>query len=357
MGIEAVPCVFVEGLTEAQRKAYILADNRLGELGEWDMGLVSEELENLKEEGLDIDLTGFDIDDILFEDIEDIDIVPAEQETESDTIPKAKRGEVWVLGRHRIMCGDSTDPKDIEKLMGGGTASLLETDPPYNVAVEGKAGTIENDDMPDEAFYDFLCKAFRNAFSVMKEGASFYIWHADSNGLQFRSAAEASGLTIHQNLIWVRSHFTIGRQDYQWKHEPCLYGWKEGAGHYFIDVRSLSTIQEYKNKLEKLDKAELLNIIKDLEENLSTVFHEDKPIVSELHPTMKPMSLIKKQIRNSSKEGDIVLDLFGGSGTTLMACEEMNRKCYMMEYDSHYCDVIINRWEEQTGEKAVLLDE
>ena len=244
MGIEAVPCVFVEGLTEAQRKAYILADNRLGELGEWDMDLVSEELENLKEEGLDIDLTGFNIDDILFEDIEDIDIVPAEQETESATIPKAKRGEVWILGRHRIMCGDSTDPEDMEKLMGGGSASLLETDPPYNVAVEGKAGTIENDDMPDEAFYDFLCKAFRNASSVMKEGASFYIWHADSNGLQFRSAAEASGLTIRQNLIWVKSHFTIGRQDYQWKHEPCLYGWKGDSCRYFVDFRNRSTVIE-----------------------------------------------------------------------------------------------------------------
>ena len=357
MGIEAVPCVFVEGLTEAQRKAYILADNRLGELGEWDMDLVSEELENLKEEGLDIDLTGFNIDDILFEDIEDIDIVPAEQETESATIPKAKRGEVWILGRHRIMCGDSTDPEDMEKLMGGGSASLLETDPPYNVAVEGKAGTIENDDMPDEAFYDFLCKAFRNASSVMKEGASFYIWHADSNGLQFRSAAEASGLTIRQNLIWVKSHFTIGRQDYQWKHEPCLYGWKEGAAHYFLDIRSLNTVQEYEGELLKFSKGELIDIIKNLYEDISTVWHADKPVVSELHPTMKPVSLIKKQIRNSSVEKDIVLDPFGGSGTTLIACEEMNRRCYMMEYDPHYCDVIINRWEGLTGEKAVLLNE
>lgn len=356
MGLETVPCVFVEGLSEAQRKAYILADNRLGELGEWDMETVSDELEELKDSGFDIDLTGFTIDDIIFDDIEDIDVVPETEDFESTSSSKVKRGEIWILGDHRLMCGDSTNFEDVKKLMGGGAASLLETDPPYNVNVEGKAGSIENDDMPDEMFYTFLCDAFGNAYAVMKDGASFYIWHADSNGLQFRSAAEASGLKIHQNLIWVKSHFTIGRQDYQWKHEPCLYGWKEGS-HYFIDLRSLSTVQEYKDELSKLDKSQLIDIINNLQEHITTIAHEDKPSVSELHPTMKPMSLIKKQIRNSSKEGEIVLDLFGGSGTTLMACEELGRCCYTMEYDPHFCDVIINRWEEQTGEKAVLLDE
>ena len=236
-------------------------------------------------------------------------------------------------------------------------ADLLETDPPYNVAVEGKAGSIENDDMPDTDFYEFLCKAFGNAADCMREGASFYIWHADSNGLQFRMAAENAGLHIRQNLIWVKSHWTLGRQDYQWKHEPCLYGWKEGASHYFIDVRSLCTVQDYTEELNKLGREELIDIIKKYQENISTIYHEDKPNVSELHPTMKPMSLIKKHIRNSSKEGDIVLDLFGGSGTTLIACEEMNRRSYTMEFDTHFAEVIINRWEEMTGQKAVLLDE
>lgn len=207
--------------------------------------------------------------------------------------------------------------------------------------------------MREDDFYLFLRTAFSNAAEVMREGASFYIWHADSGGLTFRQAAYDADLEVKQNLIWVKNHFTIGRQDYQWQHEPCLYGWKPGAAHHFIDLRSLPTIQEY--DLHGLDRQQLEDMIKAMRDEISTVHHEDKPSVSALHPTMKPLSLVKKHIRNSSKEGDVVLDLFGGSGTTLMACEAMGRTCYMMEYDPHFADIIIDRWEAETGHKAVLI--
>lgn len=352
LGMDVVPCVYIEGLTEEQRRAYILADNKLTELGGWDMTTVSDELQSLVDTGFDINLTGFDIDDIIIDEIEDVAIETDSEEIEA-TEPKVKQGEIWILGNHRLMCGDSTSPEDVENLMGGGTADLLETDPPYNVDIEGAAGKIENDNMKRDQFIEFLVTALTNASNVMRPGASFYIWHADSNGLDFRLATEEAGLMIKQNIVWVKSHFTIGRQDYQWRHEPCLYGWKPGGPHYFIDMRSLSTIQEY-DEIEKMDRGQLIEALQSLIDDIGTVCHENKPNVSELHPTMKPLTLIKKQIRNSSKEGDIVLDLFGGSGTTLMACEEMNRRCYMMEYDPRFADVIIRRWEEQTGREAIL---
>jgi len=352
LGMETVPCVFVEGLTEEQRKAYILADNRLTELGGWDMDLVGIELRELATAGFDIDLTGFEIDDVQIQDIEDIDLDGEEEEPEPGLPPIAKYGDVWQLGDHRLMCGDSTNPADVDRLMAGRKADLLETDPPYNVDYEGAEGKIENDNMERSEFYQFLLAAFQNAYNAMRPGAVFYIWHPDSGGLDFRSAAESSGLPIRQNVIWVKSSFTIGRQDYQWRHEPCLYGWKEGAAHYFIDLRTLGTANEY-DRLEEMDRDELIEAYRGLLDSISTIAHERKPSRSQLHPTMKPLSLIKKQIRNSSQEGDLVLDLFGGSGTTLVACEEMGRTCYMMEYDPHFCDVTIRRWEEQTGQKAV----
>lgn len=303
------------------------------------------------DQGFDISLTGFNIDDITIDEIEDIDI-PTEEEELEEIEPKTKPGEIWILGNHRLMCGDSTKPEDVQKLMNGEKADLLETDPPYNVDVEYSAGKIKNDNMERNEFLNFLVGAFTNAYEALKEGAAFYIWHPDSNGLDFRLATEKAGLTIKQNLVWVKNTFTIGRQDYQWQHEPCLYGWKEGAAHYFIDMRSLATVQEY-DSLEKMDRDQLLRMLKEIIEEAGTVSHEMKPQVSELHPTMKPMSLIKKHVRNSTKEGALVLDLFGGSGTTLMACEEMNRRCNTMEYDPKFTDIIIHRWEEKTGEKAV----
>ena len=367
LGIETVPCVFIEGLTEEQRRAYILADNRLGELGEWDMDLVSDELENLRDSGLDIDLTGFSIDDIIIEDDMGADFTEDEfEDFLTETEPIVKFHEIYQLGDHRLMCGDSTDAGDVSVLMNKVKVDLVVTDPPYNVALgvgdspevakKRRRRTdglrIENDAMETNEFEEFLLSAFQNAVKHMKKGAAYYCWYASISQKSFQTALERSGLPPHQIIIWVKQSLVLGRQDYQWRHEPCFYGWKEGGPHYFIDMRTLTTVVD---NIDGLNREQLLERFKELS-TFTTAFYEDKPTKSELHPTMKPLNLIKKQVRNSSKEGDAVLDLFGGSGTTLLACEEMGRKCYMMEYDPHYCDVIIKRWETQTGRKAVRID-
>lgn len=357
--MKTVPCVFVEGLTETQRKAYILADNRLGELGEWDMELVAKELLDLSEDGFNIDLTGFSIDDSFLDGEPVSDVVDKSMEDYLESIDKSitKMGQIWELGKHRLMIGDSTQIEQVLDLLGGGSIDLLVTDPPYNVNVEsGNNLKIENDNMKDEDFEKFLYSCFSNAASVMKQGAAFYIWHADSNGYVFRKCAIESGLMIKENLIWVKQHFTLGRQDYQWQHEPCLYGWKPGAAHYFSEKRNISTIIKSIDNLENGTLEDYKKFVEELKESSSVQFF-DKPVKDDLHPTMKPVELIEKQIKNSSREGDSVLDLFGGSGTTLLACETLKRKCFMMEYDPKYADVIISRWEELTGEKAKLINQ
>lgn len=364
LGMQSVPCLFIEGLTDEQRRAYILADNKLTELGEWDMDLVSEELKDLKDSGLDIDLTGFNIDDIIFEDDEASWVEEPEPTLPEE--PITVRGDLWQLGDHILMCGDSTNPDDVDKLMRGGTADLLITDPPYNVGLGQDKGhsirpseakqlhrrtdglVIENDAMGTEEFETFLRAAFKNAVDHMRPGAAYYCWYASTTQKSFEAALEQTGIKPRQVIIWVKQAFTLGRQDYQWKHEPCFYGWKEGAAHYFIDARTLTTVMD---GLDHLTKEQLLERLKEMS-SLTTAIYEDKPSRSVLHPTMKPLGLFKKQIRNSSKEGDTVLDLFGGSGTTLIACEEMNRKCRMMEYDPFYASAIIKRWEDETGYKA-----
>lgn len=325
IGLEKVPCIVADDLTPEQIKAYRLADNKTSELAEWDFSALEIELAEL-ESDFDMSAFGFDISD--FEDIHEIteDEVP---EVDEENEPICKTGDIWNLGKHRLMCGDSTNVSDVEKLMNGDKADLLLTDPPYNVAYEG--GTkeklkIENDDMSDEEFQEFLISAFENSNIVMKDGASFYIWHSDSDGFNFRSACKNTGWKIRQCLIWVKNSIVLGRQDYQWKHEPCLYGWKDGAAHYFVDDRTQSTVWEFNKPLRNIE-----------------------------HPTMKPVDLIARAINNSSRSDNIVLDIFGGSGTILIACEQLNRKCYMMELDPKYCDVIIKRWENLTGEKAVKI--
>lgn len=244
--------------------------------------------------------------------------------------PKAKRGDIYQLGNHRIMCGDSTSLADVEKLMDGNKADLFLTDPPYNVSYEGKTQdklTIKNDTMEDESFRAFLTDAFYAANEHMKEGAAFYIWHADSEGFNFRGACRNVEWEVRQCLVWNKNQMVLGRQDYQWKHEPCLYGWKSGAAHIWASDRKQTTVIDF-----------------------------DKPQRNGEHPTMKPIGLFDYQIKNNTYKGEIVLDLFGGSGTTLMACEQNGRICYMMELDPKYIDVIIDRWEKFTGEQAVLLN-
>lgn len=330
LNIESVPCIELSGLSEIQRRAYIIADNKLALNSGWDDELLAVEFSELADAGFDSLLTGFtqeEIDGLI------PDQIP-EGKTDEDAVPDVKDdtvsviGDIWILGKHRVMCGDSTSIDAVEKLMNGCLADQLITDPPYNVAYVGKtkeAMTIKNDSMSDDEFRQFLRDAFVSADSVMKAGAVFYIWHADSEGYNFRGACKDSGWTVRQCLIWKKQTLVMGRQDYHWKHEPCLYGWKDGAGHLWATDRKQTTILEF-----------------------------DRPSKSTLHPTMKPVELIEYQVLNNTKGSDIVLDLFGGSGSTLIACQKTGREARLMELDPKYCDVIVRRWQDYTGNTAIL---
>lgn len=319
-----VPCIIADDLTDEQIKAFRLADNKVAEKAEWDFDLLNAELDDI----IDLDMELFGFEDALQDDAEEA--VEDEFEVELPAEPKSKLGDIYQLGDNRLMCGDSTVLEDVEKLMGGVQADMLLTDPPYNVNYEGKTKDklkIKNDKMDNDNFRQFLIDAFSNADMVMKPGAVFYIWHADSEGYNFRGACFDVGWTVRQCLIWNKNSMVMGRQDYQWKHEPCLYGWEEGAGHLWASDRKQTTVINF-----------------------------DKPTRNDMHPTMKPIPLFDYQIKNNTKGGDVVLDLFGGSGTTIMACEQNGRRGYSMEYDPRYVDVIVDRWEKFTGAKAVLLN-
>ncbi len=330
-GIKEVPVIYLP-LEGAKAEAYLIADNRLQDETDWDYEKLKDLLQELDTGELDLGLTGFGMDEI--EDLMTQLHVPGEiiedDVPEPPKEPITKPGDLWLLGRHRLLCGDATDPELVSKLMENQLADMIFTDPPYNVDYVGKTKEklkIANDSMGDEDFRSFLTSAFKNMAQKSKEGAPIYVCHADSEGLNFRAAFKEAGWDLKQCIIWVKQHFVMGRQDYQWQHEPILYGWKPGAAHKFYGGR-----------------------------NQSTVWQIDRPMASREHPTMKPVSLCAKAIENSSKAGDIVLDLFGGSGSTLIACEQLSRTCYMMELDPIYCDVIIKRWENLTGQKAVLAE-
>lgn len=357
-GMLKVPCLYIEGLTEEERKAYIIADNKLTEMGGWNDELLRQELKDLQDANFDIGLTGFSIDDIGVDDVDfsDIDTEPV-FETQEEGNAKVEPGQVWQLGPHRLMCGDSTKEKDVAKLIGEDTVDLFLTDPPYNVDYEGTAGKIENDKQDESQFLDFLIAAFSLADQWMKPGACFYIWHPDGYpSLQFRAAIEQIGWPLRENLIWVKNSLVLSRQDYHWRHEPCLYGWKEGAGHYFIDDRSQDTVKDISKNIDNMTEEEMKTLLHEVYDR-SSVIYENKPTTSELHPTMKPVNLFKRLIINSSREGETVLDLFAGSGTTLIACEQTNRRALCMEYDPKYAASIIDRYEQLTGKKAVLIKE
>lgn len=315
-----------------QAAQIVLADNRLADLGGYD----DETLSALLSDVSSLDGLGWSQDDVdelaaaLEPERDDSEV--EDVEVPDDAPQRVKRGEIWVLGEHRLMCGDSTKPEDMRKLLGGGEADLWLTDPPYNVAIVGKTKkhlTVENDSWAnDDEFVEFLRKAFVTALDVLKPGCAFYVWFAQSQAENFLAAADKAGMTIRQTLIWAKSTFSLGRQDYQWKHEPCLYGWKDGASHRWFSDRKQTTVLEF-----------------------------EKPARNAEHPTMKPVPLMAYEIRNSSRVGDTVLDSFGGSGSTLMACEQTGRKCVTMELDPHYCDVILKRWEDYTGQKAERISE
>ena len=325
-----VPCIRLAHLTDAQKRAYVIADNKLALNAGWDEAMLKLELADLKALNFDLDLTGFNTDEI--------DALLAEKGTEGLTDPDdtpeppvepvTRLGDVWVCGQHRVMCGSSLEMTAMERLCGEQRVDMLLTDPPYNVAYTGKtkdALTIQNDSMGDEAFRTFLRDAFVTADAVLKPGAVFYVWHADSEGYNFRGACKDAGWQVRQCLIWQKNSMVMGRQDYHWQHEPCLYGWKDGAGHLWASDRKQTTLLKF-----------------------------DRPSRNEDHPTMKPVALFEYQLLNNTKGGDIVLDSFGGSGTTLIAAEKNGRIARIMELDPKYVDVIVKRWEDFTGQKAVL---
>lgn len=366
LGWETVPCVFVDGLTEEQRRAYILADNRLAELASWDEGLVQEELRALDAAGFDVSVTGFELDIGTFEVTED------EYEEKEETVSRAKRGDLFQLGEHRLMCGDSTSAADMDVLFAGDLADMVFTDPPYGVGIgtknkainsvePGRGGRIEedieNDTLSPDELYDLLVGAFTELRCRCADYCSYYVTSPQGGelGLMMMMMKDA-GLPVRHMLIWVKSSaaFSMGRLDYDYRHEPVFYTWTKS--HRFRGGYDNTVIDEY-GRLEDLDKSELKELVHALRGDGSTsTIYCDKPSKCDLHPTMKPIRLISRFIFNSSDEGDIVADIFGGSGSTLIACEQLHRRCRMMELDPHYCDVIIDRWEEFTGRKAVLLN-
>ncbi len=315
-------------LKGSEATAYAIADNRTAELAEWDDDALAQQLAALQIEDAELaEAAGFT-------DAEIAALAEATVEVQEDEVPEApaepitKPGDLWLLGEHRLLCGDSTKVEDIERLMAGKRADMWLTDPPYNVDYTGKtkdALKVANDSMSDSDFRKFLASAFGAAFGVIKPGASFYIWHADSEGYNFRGAVHDCGEEVRQCLIWNKNVMVMGRQDYQWKHEPCLYGWKKGASHGWYSDRKQTTVLEF-----------------------------DRPSRSEQHPTMKPISLFAYLIGNSTGPQGLILDSFLGSGTSLIAAEQLGRTCYGLELSPAYCDVIVARWETLTGKKAVL---
>ena len=326
-GIMEVPCVFVDYLTEAQKKAYILADNRMALDAGWDEELLRIEIESLQGEDFDVSLTGFEEQELA--DLFAIEGDKAAKDDDFDlsaALEKAsfvERGDLWIVGRHRLVCGDATQAEDVAKLMDGKKANLIVTDPPYGVSFKSSDGlTIKNDSMKDEEFYIFLLTAFQCMAEHLENGGSAYVFHADTEGLNFRKAFIDAGFHLAGVCIWVKNSLVLGRSDYQWQHEPVLFGWKKGGKHSWYSDRRQTTIWNY-----------------------------DKPKRNKNHPTSKPLDLLGYPICNSSQENAIILDTFGGSGSTLMACEQLNRICHMMELDEKYASVILRRYVEDTGDK------
>ena len=377
LGYEEVDVVVVS-LDKQREKALNIALNKI--TGEWDELKLKDLLIDLDLGDYDISLTGFEQED-LAELVDNLAVEPEAMDDDFDeeavlediVEPKTKLGDVWKLGRHRLMCGDSTSQEDVATLMKGEMADLIITDPPYNVNYGDKAdmldtylqkghrnnSRIKNDNMDNESFYSFMLQIYQSAYEFMRDGAAIYVFHAESTGHIFRQAFLDAGLKLAQCLIWEKNAFVLGRQDYQWRHEPCLYGWKEGAAHYFINDRTQDTvILEDDVDFEAMKKADLIAYIEDMHrkyKDQTSVIYENKPTRNDIRPTMKPVTLIGRLMSNSSKSGWNVLDLFGGSGSTLMAAEQLGRTAFLMELDEKFCDVIVRRWEEYTGQSAIRI--
>lgn len=363
LGIEQVPVIRLDRLSDEERRAYMLAHNQTTMNSGWDFEKLDLEIQSLQ----DFDMVKFGFDGGMQEPNPDdnIEIKEDEYNFEEPAETRAKKGDIFKLGEHRLICGDSTDAETVRRLTEGAQIDLVLTDPPYNVDIENvrrpnsshDGEGILNDHMSEADFIAFLTKALEAADESLKAGGAFYIWYAGLHHMEFESAIRnIKAWKISEILIWVKSHFVMGRNsDYQWQHEPCFYGWKNGAAHYFTDSRTEATvIEEDSVKLSTLKKGELIDLLEKYMgiKQSTTILRADKPPTADLHPTVKPQKLITELIKNSSKRGENVLDLFGGSGSTLIACEQLGRKCYICELDPKFADVIIDRWEKFTGQQA-----
>jgi site-specific DNA-methyltransferase (adenine-specific) len=339
IGLKQIPVILADEWTEEQKAEFLIKDN-VG-FGEWDWDQLQSEwdTEKLDEWGLDLPVD-LSVTEELEAEEDDYEI--PEGSIETDIV----LGDLFEIGEHRLLCGSSTEMDTWSKLFDNELADMVMTDPPYNVNYEGGTGLkIMNDQMSNDSFYQFLYDFYVALGAYTKQGGAWYVWHADSEGANFRQAFKDSGLLLKQCIIWVKNALVMGRQDYQWKHEPCLYGWKDGASHYFTNDRTKTTVIEDKIDLKKLTKAEMLEMLKEItsEKNKTSVIHCDKPSKNDVHPTMKPIKLLAPLIENSSKIGELVADGFLGSGSTMVAAHQLKRKCYGMELDPKYCQVILER--------------
>lgn len=354
LGIEQVPVIRLDDLTDEQRRAYMLVHNQLTMNTGFDLDVLNLELEDI--DGIDMSDFGFNLEDE--EGTGDI----VEVEIPEDVSLRCKNGDVWALGDHRLMCGDATSIEQMSVLMDGDAAKLVVTDPPYNMAYEGAGNTQDraskrmmNDNMPEESFYKFLVGAYSTYRDCMEDGATIYIFYKELGRGNFINAMAESGLTFKQELVWVKSQLVLGGSKYQSMYEPCLMGCKGKSIKTWHGGRKQKSVIE---DVDLMGEDELREAVKELMESIDAdVIREKKNTVNDLHPTMKPVKLNALFIKNSSSKGDIVIDFFGGSGSTMMACEQLGRKCYMAELDPKYCDVIVQRWENFTGKKAVLIQE
>lgn len=355
---EKVPVKYVE-LTEEEELIAIATFDQIGALATINKAMMDEVVESIGTVA-DDDLSAF-LDSLMsdgdpLEETEEVGLVDDDEAPDAVPDPVVKAGDVWILGDHRLVCGDSLNMDHVDKAMNGDQADLLWIDPPYNVDYTGSDGKkIDNDNMDDGEFRQFLRDLFTSCHAVMKPGAPFYIAHADSEGYNFRGAAREAGLDVKQCLIWVKNSFVMGRQDYHWQHEPILYGWKPGAAHKWYGERNKATTIDERPKLNDLDRSQLMNYARELRNTLATtIIDEDKPKANGDHPTMKPVRLIVQQMKNSSRRGDVVIDFCGGSGSTLIAAEKIGRSARLIELSPSYAEVIVKRWQDFTGKDAIL---
>lgn len=375
LGYDEVDCVIVD-LDEQKEKALNIALNKIS--GEWDTELLTDLLKELDQQGV-VSLTGFETEELdeLFAGTEynvSEDNYNVEEALEQiDNKPVTQNGDIWHIKQHKVLCGDSTKLEEVERLFDGDEqASLIVTDPPYNIdygnseqdraKARGKEianRSILNDNMDDESFYKFLLSFYETAYGVIKGGGAIYVFHSTKESVNFIQAMKDAGFKVSQTLVWVKDHFTLGRNDYQWQHEPILYGWKveDGRPHFFIHDRTMATVLETTKDITKMKKEELVELLQGILENYpSDIIRDNKPLRNAEHPTMKPVTLCGKLVRNSSREREIVFDAFGGSGSTLMACEQLNRKSYNVELSENYCDVIVKRFIKAFGDDGIYLE-